>query len=72
MMHSFVPLAVEFGVENLLPRAEVEFSVGDRDDDFVVNDQGFQMGVAIVFARLVMLVVLRGRARAFPATGRCL
>lgn len=35
--HPFVALAIEFGVEDLLPRAEVEPAVGDRDDDFVVN-----------------------------------
>ena len=56
--HSFVALAVEFGVENLLPGAEVEFPVGDRDNDFVVNDQRFEVSVSVVFAGLVMLVVL--------------
>src|SRR5450756_1589942 len=56
--HSFVALAVEFGVENLLPGAEVEFSVGDREDDFVVNDQRLEVRVSVVFASLVMLVVL--------------
>src|SRR5713101_290743 len=55
---SLVALAVEFGVENLLPWSEVEFSVGDRDDDLVVNDQRFEMSVSVVFAGLVMLVVL--------------
>src|SRR5258708_35279856 len=55
---SFVALAVEFGVENLLPWAEVEFPVGDRDDDFVVNDQRFQVRISVVFSSLVMLVVL--------------
>src|ERR1035437_6433061 len=55
---SFVALAVEFGVENLLPGAEVEFSVGDRNDDFVVNDQRFQVRVSVVFSGLVMLIVL--------------
>src|SRR6266446_8410064 len=55
---SFVALAVEFGIENLLPRAEIEFSVGDRDDDLVMNDQRFEVSVSIVFSGLVMLVVL--------------
>ncbi len=31
----FVALAVEFGVENLLPGAEVESAVGHWDDDFM-------------------------------------
>ena len=56
--HPFVALAVEFGIENLLPGAEVELPVGDRDDDFVVDDQRFEVGVSVVFAGLMMLVVL--------------
>src|SRR5664279_4381551 len=55
---SLVTLAVELGIENLLPGTEVESSVGDRDDDFVVNDQRFEVRVSVVFAGLVMLVVL--------------
>src|SRR6266478_7646946 len=55
---SFIALAVEFGIENLLPGAEIEFSVGDRDDDLVMNDQRFEVSVSIVFAGLVMLVIL--------------
>src|SRR5258708_16566956 len=55
---SLVALAVELGVENLLPGAEIEFSVGDRDDDLVMNDQRFEVSVSIVFAGLMMLVIL--------------
>src|SRR5258708_5795783 len=55
---SFVALAVEFGIENLLPWAEIEFPAGDRDDDFVMDDQRFEMSVSVVFASLVMLVIL--------------
>jgi hypothetical protein len=55
---SLVALAVELGIEDLLPGAEVEFPAGDRDDDLVVDDQRFQMRVSIVFAGLVMLIVL--------------
>jgi hypothetical protein len=54
----FVALAVEFGVENLLPWAEIEFPVGDRDDDFMVNDQRLEVRVSVVFSGLMMLVVL--------------
>ncbi len=50
---SFVALPVEFGIENLLPWAEIEFPVGDRDDDLVMNDQRFEVSVSIVFAGLV-------------------
>src|SRR6266446_8766977 len=55
---SFIALAVEFGIENLLPGAEIEFPVGDRDDDLVMNDQRFEMSVSVVFSGLVMLVIL--------------
>src|ERR1019366_2425211 len=55
---SFVALAVEFGVENLLPGAAVKFPVGDWGDAFVVNDQRFQVRVSVVFSGLVMLIVL--------------
>src|SRR3989440_5542993 len=55
---SLVALAVEFGIENPLPWAKIEFSVGDRDDDLVMNDQRFEVSVSIVFAGLVMLVIL--------------
>ena len=56
--HSFVALAVELGVEDLLPGTEVEPPIGHRDDDFVVDDQGLEVSVSVVFASLVMLVVL--------------
>src|SRR5258708_36047755 len=62
---SFVALAVEFGVENLLPRAEIEFPAGDRDDDFVMDDQRFEMSVSIVFASPVVLIILPERSQRF-------
>jgi len=53
---SFAALAVEFGVEDALPGAQVESAIGDREGGFVVEEQGFQVGVGIVFAGLVVLV----------------
>src|ERR1700692_3788105 len=64
---ALVALAIELGVENLLPGAEIEFAVRDRHDNFVVDDQRLQVGVSIVFAGLVMLVVLtKGSQRLQP------
>src|ERR1700690_1330796 len=64
---SLVALAVEFGVEDLLPGAKVEFTAGDRDYDFVVNDQRFQVSISVVFTGLVMPVVLaKGGERLQP------
>ena len=64
-LDSFVALAVELGIENLLPGAEVELSVGDWDNDFVVNDQRLQVRVSVVLAGLVMLVVLAEGSQRF-------
>jgi hypothetical protein len=50
--------SIKFSVEDLLPGTEVKFSVGHGDDDFVMDDQRFQVGVSIVLSGLVMLVVL--------------
>src|ERR1022692_194059 len=47
--NSFVALAVELGVDNLLPGTKVEFPAGDRDNDFMVKDQRFQVRVSVVF-----------------------
>src|SRR5208282_4990141 len=55
---SLVALPIEFCIEDLLPRAEVKFAVGHRDDHFVVDDQRFKVCVSIVLSGLVMLVVL--------------
>src|SRR5207244_270545 len=46
--HPFRPPAVEFAVENLLPRAEVEFAFGDRHDHFAAHDLPFVVGVGVV------------------------
>jgi len=50
-------LAVEFGIEDALPGAEVELAVGDGEGGFVMQEQSFQMGVGVVFTGLVVLVV---------------
>jgi hypothetical protein len=54
---TLVALSIEFRVENTLPRAEVESPCRNRNDYLVVNEQCFQMGVAICFARIVMPIV---------------
>ena len=51
--------AVEFAVEDLFPGAEVEFSVGDGDDDFSAHDLAFVMSVGVVFTGAVVVVALR-------------
>ncbi len=61
--YSLRPLAVEFGIEHPLPGAQIELACGDRQDDFVVHQNGLEMRVAIVLAGLMMAVVLADGAR---------
>src|SRR4051812_16866801 len=48
--------AIELGVEDLLPRAEVELALGDRHHHLVSHDRALQMRVGVVLAGLVMAV----------------
>ena len=48
--------AIEFAIENLLPWAEVELAVGDRDDDLAAHDLAFHMGIGVVFAGSIVVV----------------
>ena len=61
--HALRPAAVEFAVENLLPRAEVELAVGDGDHDFAAHDLPLQVGVGVVLAGAVVAVVRADRGR---------
>ena len=54
--HSLGPAAVKLAVENLLPRAEVQFAFGDRDDDFAAHDLTLEMGVSVIFSRAIVPV----------------
>ena len=49
-------LAIELGVIDLLPGAEVELAVGDRHHGLVPDQQAFQVGITIVLARVVVAV----------------
>src|SRR4029453_14560923 len=48
--HPFFSSPVEFAVENLFPRPEIEFAFRDRNDDFPAHDLTLQMCVSVVFA----------------------
>src|SRR5204863_2810844 len=52
--HSLFSSAVEFAVENLFPRAEIQFAFGNRDDDFPAHDLTFEVGVSVVFAGAIV------------------
>ena len=61
--YPFAPQPVELAVEDLLPRAEIEFAVGDRDDDLPAHDLPLQVRVRVILARPVVVVLGRGRMR---------
>jgi len=67
------PLAVELGIEDLLPGPEIELARGDGDDDLVVNQQVLQVRVAIVLATPVMAsrLTTRGSSDEQPLSRRC-
>jgi hypothetical protein len=54
---TFVTLAVKFTIEDLLPGSRIEAPVRKRDDHLVVQQQIFEMGIAVVFACTVMVIV---------------
>ena len=58
--HAFATSSVEFTVENLFPRPEIQFAFGDRDNDFPAHDLTFEMGVGVVLPGSVMSI---GRRR---------
>ena len=47
--HAFAAVAVEFAIENLFPRAEVELTIRDRHHHFPAHDGALEMSVGVVF-----------------------
>jgi len=54
--HALSPAAVEFAVENLFPRPEIQFGFGNCDDNFPAHDLTLKVGVGVVFAGSVMSI----------------
>jgi len=61
--HSLFSSAVEFAVENLFPRSEIQFALSDCHDDFPPHDLAFQVGVSVVFSGAVVSIGVRRRVR---------
>src|SRR4051794_18331780 len=57
--HALAAAAIEFAVENLLPRSQIKFGFGDGNDDLTAHNLPFEVGVGVIFAGAVV-VVLRG------------
>src|SRR5262249_43272899 len=56
--HPFAPSGVELPVENLLPRAKIEFALGNGDDNFASHHLSFYVRIGIVFAGIVVAILL--------------
>jgi hypothetical protein len=63
--HALRPLSVELRIVDLLPRSEVELAVRYGNNDFVVNDEAFEVRVAVRFARAVVAVIFAVRGQVF-------
>ena len=61
--HAFSAAAIEFAVEDLFPRSEIESALGDRDYDFAAHDLAFEVSVGVVFTRAIMLIGGSGGVR---------
>src|SRR5262245_34919468 len=57
--HALAAAAVELGVEDLLPRAEIEPSVRDRKYDLVGHQVPLHVRVRVVLAVVVLVLVNR-------------
>ena len=55
--HALSPPAIELAVENLLPRAEVEFALGDRHDDLASHDLPLEVSIGVVLTGPIVLVL---------------
>ena len=54
--HPLAAIAIKFPVEDLFPRAQVEFAVRDGADNFATRDLPFQMGVSVILSRSVVVI----------------
>src|SRR5579864_5000631 len=56
-----VTLAVEFRVEDALPGTEVEPARSDGNDDLMMDQERFQMRIAVDFPGIVMAIIFAKR-----------
>ena len=54
---AFAALAIELGVEDALPGAEIELAVGYGQSSFMVQEERLQVSIGVVFAGLVVPVI---------------
>jgi hypothetical protein len=69
--HRLVPLPIKLGIKDPLPPSQIEFAMGDRHYDLMMDQQRFKMRVAVVFTRVMMLVIFAKRRQMYLTIGRC-
>ena len=52
----FAALPIEFTVEETLPRTKVNPAIGDGQDDLVMEQEVFEVGIAVIFTCLMMAI----------------
>jgi hypothetical protein len=62
---AFAAVPVEFAVEDLFPRPQVELAIGNCDDNFPAHDRSFEVGVGVVLRAVVTVLAVRFFGREF-------
>jgi len=52
----FGALPIEFAVEEARPASKVDPAVGDGQDDLVMQQEVFEVGIAVILSRLMMAI----------------
>ena len=53
---TFGALSIEFAVEETLPWAKVDPAIGDGQDNLVMQQEVFEVGIAVILTCLVMAI----------------
>jgi hypothetical protein len=61
--HPLASHAIELPVEDLLPGAEIQLAIRDRNDHLAPHHLAFKVGVGVVFAGTVVPVLIGGCMR---------
>src|SRR5215813_11957554 len=56
--HSLLPLPVEFAVEDLFPRSEVQLAVRNCNDDFASHDLTLDVSVRIILTGVIVAILV--------------
>src|SRR5262245_30994142 len=64
--HSLLPLPVEFAVEDLFPRSEIQLAVRDCHDDFASHDLTLDVRVRVILTSVVVAILVNWFMRYKP------